>query len=253
MIELFPPELSPVAGVTLIATSFFTAALTAAVGLGGGILLLALMALFVPAPAIVPLHGVVQLASNGGRALVQGRHAGAAVVGWFALGSIAGVLLGGRVVFALPAPALQGLLAAFILYAVWGRMPKIGRGAPWMLALGGLVASFLTMFVGATGPFAMAVLLPEASNRLRLVGNHAVCMTIQHGLKVVVFGLLGFGFGPWLGLLAGMVGFGFLGTLVGARILRQTSEQRFRAVFRAVMTLLAVTLAVRAVLAVGSE
>ena len=41
---MLPPELSTVASVGLVVTSFFTAALTAALGLGGGVLLLAVMA-----------------------------------------------------------------------------------------------------------------------------------------------------------------------------------------------------------------
>ena len=248
MTELLPPDVSLAASATLVIAAFFTAALTAAVGLGGGILLLALMALFVPAAAIVPLHGVVQLASNAGRALVQGRHARASVVAWFALGAIFGVVAGGQVVFALPPAVLRGVLAVFLLYAVWGPRPRIGRAGPWVLVVGGIVASFLTMFVGATGPFVMTVLIPTTTDRLQLVGSHAIGMTLQHGLKVAVFGALGFAFGPWLGLLAAMVTSGFLGTLVGARILRRTSETRFRAVFRAMMTALAVVLGARALM-----
>lgn len=247
MIDLVPPDLSLTAASLLVVASFFTAALTAAVGLGGGVLLLALMAFTVPAPAIIPLHGVVQLASNSGRAIVQGRHADRAVVLWFALGSLVGVWVGGQVAFALPAPALQLILAGFILFTVWSRPPSVRRTSPWVLALGGLAASFLTMFVGATGPFVMTVLVPGAENRLRLVANHAVSMTLQHGLKVLMFGALGFAFGPWIPWLAAMVGFGFLGTLVGTRVLERTSESRFRRVFQIVMTALAVALIARAV------
>lgn len=248
MTELLPPDLSPVAVATLVVAAYFTAALTAAVGLGGGVLLLALMALLLPPIAIVPLHGVAQLASNAGRALVQGRYARASVVAWFAVGAVLGVVAGGRVAFALPPAALQAALAVFLLYAVWGPRPRLGRAGPWVLVIGGGVASFLTMFVGATGPFVMTVLVPATSGRLQLVGSHALGMTLQHGLKVLVFGALGFAFGPWLGLLAAMVAAGFLGTLTGARILRRTSEARFQVVFRGVMTALAVALGVRAAL-----
>ena len=40
-------------------------------------------------------------------------------------------------------------------------------------------------------------------------------MTIQHEFKILAFGLLGFSFGPYVPLLAGLLAFGFAGTWVG--------------------------------------
>jgi uncharacterized membrane protein YfcA len=94
----------------------------------------------------------------------------------------------------------------------------------------------------------MAVLAPGTRDRRRLVATHAVTMTVQHGLKVGVFGLLGFAFAPWTGLLASMVGAGFLGTLAGTRLLERTSNDRFHRAFRVTMTVLALLLAARALL-----
>ena len=53
------------------------------------------------------------------------------------------------------------------------------------------------MIVGATGPL-MSVILAQilANDRKALVATHAAAMTVQHGLKIVVFGLAGFAFRP---------------------------------------------------------
>ena len=40
-------------------------------------------------------------------------------------------------------------------------------------------------------------------------------MTLQHCLKVIAFGLLGFAFGPYLFIIAAMIVSGFIGTLIG--------------------------------------
>jgi hypothetical protein len=58
------------------------------------------------------------------------------------------------------------------------------------------------MFVGATGPFVAALLAPRLDDRKRYVGTHAMAMVMQHSLKVVVFGFLGFAFGAWVPLMA---------------------------------------------------
>jgi uncharacterized protein len=65
---LLPEGLGSAIAVLLIVASFFTSALTAAFGVGGGIAMLALMGLFIPGAALIPVHGAVQLGSNTGRA-----------------------------------------------------------------------------------------------------------------------------------------------------------------------------------------
>ena len=67
-------------------------------------------------------------------------------------------------------------------------------------------------------------------------------MTVQHGLKGVIFGFLGFQFLPWLPALAAMILSGFLGTLTGRHILNRLPEKLFRQLFRAVLTVLGVRL-----------
>ena len=54
----------------LTGASFISSFITAAVGIGGGGLLLAIMAVLVPTSALIPVHGLVQFGSNAGRVLV---------------------------------------------------------------------------------------------------------------------------------------------------------------------------------------
>ena len=55
----------------LVTTSFIASMLTASAGIGGGTLILALLVVNVPIVAVVPLHSVVQLGSNTGRAMMM--------------------------------------------------------------------------------------------------------------------------------------------------------------------------------------
>ena len=48
------------------------------------------------------------------------------------------------------------------------------------------------MFVGATGLLVAAFISPEKLGRMATVSTQATCTMVQHGLKVIVFGALGF-------------------------------------------------------------
>ena len=73
-------------------------------------------------------------------------------------------------------------------------------------------------------------------------------MTMQHLLKILMFGFLGFAFAPWVPLILGMVAFGYLGTVLGNRILDRLPEAFFRIALRAMITVLALALIVQGLL-----
>jgi uncharacterized membrane protein YfcA len=239
---LIPPELGSGWALALIAASFLTSAVTGALGLGGGVLMLALLATLLPPLVVLPVHGLVQIGSNLGRAVLMRR----AVVGLlfvpFALGTVAGVALAAPLVVALPTGALLAAIALFVLWAAWGKGPRPADLPPPAFAVVGAVTGFLSMFVGVTGPLLAAFLAPERLGRHGVVATHAACMTVQHGLKVAAFVTLGFAFLPWLPVTLAMIATGFAGTVVGKRLLDRMPERRFALAFRLVLTALALLL-----------
>lgn len=242
LLAILPDGLSALSGIILVVTAFLTAALTAAFGIGGGVALLTVMASLVPIAVLIPVHGVVQLGSNAGRALVQIRHVVWPMLVVFAAGALVGALIGGQVVVTLPDTLLKAFVGCFVLFTLWG--PKLGKagGGPVGLAIGGAFATVLTMFVGATGPFVAALLAARLDDRKSYGATHALAMVLQHGLKVVVFGFLGFAFGAWVPVMAAMVAAGFVGTLLGTKLLHALPEETFRKGFKLVLTLLALQL-----------
>ncbi|MCX2725153.1 sulfite exporter TauE/SafE family protein [Roseibium salinum] len=240
--SLFPDPLGTLAAILLIITSFFTSALTAAVGLGGGVALIAVMATLMPAIALVPVHGVVQLGSNAGRALVQLRHVDWMIALWFAIGAVFGAAIGGAIAVELPASILRAGIGLFVLWTVWGRMPRFGRAPRRAMTVAGFASTFLSMFFGAAGPIGGAVLATLNLPRHGFVANQAVTALIMHVFKIIAFGALGFAFAPWAGLIVLMIASGFLGTLTGSRLLGKMDEATFKTGFRWVMTALALNL-----------
>ncbi len=67
MMDFLPEGLSQAAFWAIMVASFVGSFITAAFGIGGGALLLAIMATLMPPAALIPVHGVVQAGSNAGR------------------------------------------------------------------------------------------------------------------------------------------------------------------------------------------
>ena len=106
----------------------------------------------------------------------------------------------------------------------------------------GVLTTIVTMFVGGTGVLVGSFVAPACPERHQFVSTHSVVMTIQHGLKVITFGLLGFAFGPYIALLVGLVSFSFVGSYAGKLLLNRLPERTFRIVLKATLTLLALQL-----------
>lgn len=222
--------------------SFIASFMTVSIGLGGGLLVMATMASVLPPQVLIPLHGIVQLGSNAGRAVMLRGHVLTYVIPPFLIGTIIGAAIGGNIVVSLPSSILQIVLGLFVLYAMWG--PKLKASKPGKKAFFGLglIGALVTMFVGATGPLVSPYAAASSDKRQEVVATHAMLMTIQHGFKIIAFGLLGFSFGPYVPLLCGLLACGLLGTWGGKHMLNALPEKLFRILLKTMVTLLALRL-----------
>ena len=240
MIEALLPEgLTEGTLLALVVASYVGSFISGAVGIGGGGLLLAIMATLLPASALIPVHGVVQLGSNAGRAMLHLRQVHRAALPAFAAGSLVGAVSGGLVVVDLPAAAIQIGIGCFVIWTVVSRPPK------WLAEkalISGVVSSFLTMLFGATGLFVASYTKAFRLPRHAHVATHAALMTLQHGLKVIVFTGLGFAFSDWAGLIGLMLLAGFAGTWSGGLVLNRIDDRRFGLGLNLLLVLIALRL-----------
>lgn len=224
----------------LVVIAFFTSCLAGAVGMGGGIILIASMPGLVPVQAIIPLHAVTQFASNGSRMAFGWHHIDWRLIPAFSLGAVLGAWLGAEVYQDLNLDWLPAIIGVLILVITWVPLPKFsGGGQPALVALG-FYQTGLGMVVGATGPLGAAVLRHYNSARDWLVVNTAVYMSINHALRITAFGLLGFSFAPWLWLMLGMVLAGILGSWVGTKLRSRIPQATFQRWFKVLVSVLAV-------------
>ena len=242
LLQFVPSDLTTLEAVGLIAFSYITSAVTATFGLGGGVMMLVAMASIMPALAVIPVHGAVQVGSNGGRAWMLREHLNWGIFRYFLVGSLIGAAVASQIVVVLPRDVLRLILGLFVLWVVWApKLTKRDVGDVAFVPIG-IGTTFVSMFVGATGLLIGAFMKPEKLGRMTTVSTHAVCAMLQHALKIVVFGLLGFAFWEWLPLVIAMIATGFLGTFTGKTLLERIPEKAFGWLFKALLTVLAARL-----------
>lgn len=236
------------AGVATVA-----AAISAATGVAGGVILLAALVMLMPATAVVPLHGAVQLMSGLTRAWVFRRHVDRRFVRRFALGLVPGSALGAALVWWLREfdPAwLRLLLGMAILASLvpWRAPTAAPRDAtrPGVIGGFGLACGTLSMVVGSVGPLISRGLLAHGLVKEDHVGTKAWLQVMGHALKIALFGLaLDFDFGRYAALIA-LLGVAVIGgTILGRRMLAHVSAERFGWITRVLLGLLAIQLIVQ--------
>ena len=242
MIEWIPDGLSPLVAVALLLVSLLTSMVTASMGAGGGVILLMVLSLCMPPLAVIPVHGMVQMGSNAGRSLMTWRHIRWPVLAWFAPGMVVGTIAGGLLLVRLPQAVWQVLIALFVLYLCWGPpLPRRAVGRAGILVVAA-VTSFLSLFVGASGPLVAAYIKQMLGDRFATVSTFSATMLLQHGPKVLVFTLAGFDFLAWLPLIVAMITTGAVGTWLGLKVLGKLSDSGFRRFFNLFLTLMALRL-----------
>ena len=103
------------------------------------------------------------------------------------------------------------------------------------------------MFVGATGPLVAVFLNKLFDEHRQFVATHGMAMTVQHGFKIVAFGLFGVAFWQWVPLVLAMAVSGYLGTLAGTAIMNRLPEVTLKLLFKIILTLVSLDLVRRGV------
>jgi len=236
------PDTGPLLFLGLTFASFATAFIGVFTGTAGGLILLATMAMVMPPAALIPVHTVVQLGSGVTRTMIMWRWVMRATLAPFIIGAAIGAFIGAKAFVSMPTSATMGILGVFILIVTW--LPKLGRmgGQGSRFALVGFAATFIGVFVSATGTLVAPFVASAAPDRRNHAATLGALMTFVHILKMVAFAFLGFAISAYIPLMAAMIITGAAGNWVGEVALEKVSEQRFRLILQVGLTILALKL-----------
>ena len=88
--------------IILTFSAFITSSISAVIGMGGGIILLGIMAILIPEGyMVIALHGVIQLVSNTTRTFVFRNHIKQNIIKQFSIGAIIGAFISGIIIILL--------------------------------------------------------------------------------------------------------------------------------------------------------
>jgi uncharacterized membrane protein YfcA len=235
-----PPELTYWLG--LGAAAVLTSVVSGVMGMAGGMLLLAVMLLRLEPAVAIPVHGIVQLVSNGSRASFLRTQVRWRVVWRFVWPLLPGAALGIWLLAYVPSSASRIAIGAFVLASTWRKsFFSIGKGsrAERALPLGGALVGFFSTLVGATGPLLGPFILALDLSAPSTIATLAACQVFQHASKVLLFGLRGFDLGAYLLPCVLLSLCAVAGSAIGTRLLDHIPEKSFRLTVKVVLTALA--------------
>jgi uncharacterized protein len=225
------------------AVAVLTSIVSGVMGMAGGMLLLAVMLLRLEPAVAIPVHGVVQLVSNGSRAFFLRKQVRWDAVWRFAWPLLPGGALGIWLSVYVPPSGSRVAIGAFVLAATWRKsFFSIAQGerAREALPLGGALVGFFSTLVGATGPLLGPFILALELNGASTIATMAGCQIFQHASKVLLFGARGFDTLAYSLPCALLCSCAIAGSAIGTRLLDHIPEKQFRLVVKLVLSALAV-------------
>ena len=203
-----------------------TSAIAGVLGFGGGMLLIAIMPMFLPATAIIPVHGITQLVSNSSRVVFSLNDVQWSLLPPFLLGSLLGLFVFGFLLYSLPTDYIPIAIGSYILLSLWSEPFNgfIKRYESFYAV--GAVQTGLSLIVGATGPLSTSILTRHLGDKNKIIATGAIFMTISHLSKILIFGLIGFDFSAYGTLIIAMSVGAIVGSYIGTRFRQQLDNQR---------------------------
>lgn len=195
-----------------------TSAMTAISGVGGGIILIGLMPMFMSASIIIPVHGVSQFASNASRVWFGRQDLSLTHIKAFVIGAIVGALVFGIAIRFISLELIPLFIGIYILLMQWSKtFDKLLKKANnfYLIAF---IQMGTALFVGVSGPMSIALLNKKYDNTNVVVTTGALMACIIHSVKVLVYGLMGFSFLTHWRVIVLMVVFATLGSWVGVKL-----------------------------------
>lgn len=232
-------------GIFLLAIyAFITSVVAGVTGVAGGVMLLSLMTFSVPLHIIVPIHGIVQLCSNGFRVYALRKDVHRPTIKAFAAGSIICCYASYFLVQETEnRDWFLFIVCLLIFYTIFKpkRMPDIKLNLLGFFILGATIAT-IGPLVGTIGPFLAPFFIRDDFDRKTMVATKALAQAIIHCLKIPVFLSLSFPYQDYLPHILYMILGAYIGTWVGVSILDRIEHKPFMILVKISLLLIAVRL-----------
>jgi len=241
--------------IILIISAFITSSISAVIGMGGGIILLGIMAILIPEGyLVIALHGMIQLVSNSTRTYVYREHIKKNLIKEFSVGAFIGLIAASIIIIFLinlfnvssaneiKTDFLKPLIGLFILWYLFLKKKREVESSQSFYLVGG-ISGISTVFIGATGPLIAPFFLNKGFNKENIIVNKAACQMVTHLGKIPLFiFFFNVNYFNEYNILVPLIIAVYLGTNFGKKILGFIPEKLFKKLFKFALTLIAIRL-----------
>ena len=241
--------------VILILSAFITSSISAVLGMGGGIILLGIMAVIIPEGyKVIALHGMVQLFSNTTRTYVFRKYVKTQLIKQFFNGALIGISFSVGIIITLiyyfdvqsaneiKVEVLKPFIGLFIVWNLFLKGPKKAKIVKSFVPVG-LVAGLSSIFVGAVGPLIAPFFLVKSFNKEHIIANKAAAQMITHLSKIPLFiYFFNMDYTAELKILIPLILAVYIGTSFGKKILYFLPELFFKKLFKITLFIISIRL-----------
>ena len=239
------PDASQTASITMIhlllicTVVLFTSTLSGAMGMAGGLVLMAVLLALLPVPGAMLLHGVTQAMANGARAWLLRKH-----IAWRVMPPyIAGAALATTAFVALRVVPDTNVVLILVGSFPWVARLLPGLGGldvtrPWTAAICGALVTPAQLLAGASGPLLDTFYVRAKLDRHQIVASKAITQAFGHIVKSGYYLTL-FTSAATAGLslqtIGGALVAAWVGTRLGTALLARVSDGQFRTASQAII------------------
>jgi len=241
--------------LVLIIAAFITSSISAILGMGGGIILLGIMAIIIPdGYMVIALHGIIQLISNTTRTYVFKPHIKQKIVREFFVGALIGAGMSAFIILVvikfyevslaseIKVDFLKPIIGIFIVWYLFLKKSKKEKESKSFIKVGN-ISGFASIFIGATGPLIAPFFLNHNLMKEEIIANKAACQMITHLTKIPLFiFFFNVDYFSEYKLLLPLIMAVFIGTIFGKKILGRIPEKIFNILFRSALFIIAIRL-----------
>lgn len=227
--------------ITVLLSSF----VSGFTGMGGGVILLTVMIPMFPPHIIIPLHGVIQLASNFSRVVTSPDDIDFKVFIIFSLGALLGCFAVLPINLDINTDFITLLMIISILIFTWIPLKFITNRFKGSFFVIGVVSSFLSNFIGSTGPLSAPFFLHSHLKQSNFVVTKAACQLPVHLFKVIVYIISGFILKDWIYYILTAIPLVLTGNMIGKYFTNKIPGNHYNVVIKIVITLITVRMLVK--------
>lgn len=217
--------------------SYFTAGISAATGMGGGVIFLVGLNLYLPLNNAIPVHGFIQLKNNAVRVFALRKHLLKEICIPYSIGCLLGVIAVTFFVKSLDSKLIPYILIlSLVMYSLFKpkKLPEL-KIPNWGFYILGFVTGFLGILVGAVDPLLAPFFLRSDFDRHVVIANKSYFQFLIHMAKIPVFLYLGFNYLDYWVLIVVLFLSGMLGTFHGIKVLNKISQELFMKIFKVIL------------------